>query len=53
MEDAELGVDALFAQTALDGIGASKIVRVPELFRDPTLRELGRHLGCPSQPPLE
>lgn len=47
-EDAELGADALLALTALDGIGAGKIVQVPELFRDPTPRELSRHLGAAS-----
>ncbi|MCC6666349.1 MAG: hypothetical protein IT375_21525 [Polyangiaceae bacterium] len=45
-EDAELGADALLALTALDGVSAAKIVEIPELFRDPTARELGRFLGA-------
>lgn len=44
-EDAELGADALLALTALDGISTAKIVEIPELFRDPSPRELGRFLG--------
>ncbi|MBK7583605.1 MAG: hypothetical protein IPI67_25855 [Myxococcales bacterium] len=43
-EDAELGADALLALTALGGISTARIVEIPEMFRDPSPRELARHL---------
>jgi anion-transporting ArsA/GET3 family ATPase len=42
--DAELGVDAKLALTALHGLSAAKLVEVPELFRDPSCREIVQHL---------
>ena len=45
-EDSELNADALVALSALDGVSAANIVEVPELFRDPTAREIGRFLGA-------
>jgi anion-transporting ArsA/GET3 family ATPase len=45
-EDAELGADALLALTSLAGVSKAKILEVPELFRDPSSRELAGHLGA-------
>ncbi|MCC6215906.1 MAG: hypothetical protein IT376_13660 [Polyangiaceae bacterium] len=43
-QDAELGADAVDALASLAGLGGARVARVPELFRDPSPRELARHL---------